>query len=375
MNEQLATELLIKIMDWNDARVASERPYLEALARFKYNEYQQFAPGMRFIESLALWLRQFATSAEREHAYAFVKERLIFVSSAEMTHYVSVSFPDLIRPILVRRAASTLGTPSHNLFSIITSVHYSIATRQCLFLGLSDGARLDIFRRFNPQLSHDQIYRTHEISEDRAQGLKGDLVADLREHLGREPTPEEARFTTVVLIDDFTASGLSFLRTEVDAQKGKFSKWLRSVAEDGDLADLIAPDAHIAALFYIATASARTRLSHELPTAIQQVLPDASCDVIAVQELDDSIPLAVGRDDPFLQLVDDDRYYNTRVNDVHMATGTGDGRRGFDEGLLPVVLTHNTPNNSVLLLWANSAELGLGVRGLFPRVSRHRAIL
>ena len=42
-----------------------------------------FSPGRRFIESLALWLRQFETKEERRLAYDFVRERLIFISNAE----------------------------------------------------------------------------------------------------------------------------------------------------------------------------------------------------------------------------------------------------------------------------------------------------
>ena len=37
---------------------------------------------------------------------------------------------------------------------------------------------------------------------------------------------------------------------------------------------------------------------------------------------------------------------------------------------LPLVLAHNTPNNSVYLLWADKPDLR--TKALFPRVSRHR---
>lgn len=42
------------------------------MARLKYDGYRDFQAGMRFIESLATWLRQFAPH-ERETAYAFVR--------------------------------------------------------------------------------------------------------------------------------------------------------------------------------------------------------------------------------------------------------------------------------------------------------------
>lgn len=372
MKEHLATELLVEVMGWDDAEVTQERPHLQALAEYKYDEYQQFSPGMRFIESLAIWLGQFRTQTEKRTAYRFVKERLVFFSSAEIAHLVAISYPDLIRPTLLRRTAKQLGVSPTNVADLHKSEQFKVLERQCLFLGLSDGARLDIFRRSNPHLSHDQIYRTHEISDDRAEGLQGDLKKELAKILGRDPTGQEAKFTTVVLIDDFTASGTSFLRKEGGKQKGKISKWLESVKEGEQLRALVDEEhLHVCALFYVATSTAEERLRERLAIELREVLPKATHEVLIVQRLDDAVALTEATDGEFLKLVDSDQYYNSRVNDEHMKKGRGDGRRGFDEGLLPVVLTHNTPNNSILLLWANPEEIGEKVRGLFPRVSRH----
>jgi len=85
MRDLLAERLLGKVMNWTPEDVARERPILQALATLKYDEYQQFSPGMRFVESLALWLNQF-TPEEKVVVYQFVKDRLIFFSSAEMNH-------------------------------------------------------------------------------------------------------------------------------------------------------------------------------------------------------------------------------------------------------------------------------------------------
>ncbi len=59
MRDALAERLLANVMAWTPEDVARERPVLQALAAIKYDEYQQFSPGMRFVESLALWLAQF----------------------------------------------------------------------------------------------------------------------------------------------------------------------------------------------------------------------------------------------------------------------------------------------------------------------------
>ena len=45
---------------------------------------------MRFVESLTQWLRQFSTPEEKQIAYNFIKNRLIFVSTAEMEQLVSM---------------------------------------------------------------------------------------------------------------------------------------------------------------------------------------------------------------------------------------------------------------------------------------------
>ena len=109
MRDELAENLLTKVMNWSDAEKAAERAFLQDLARYKYDEYQQYAPGRRFIESLALWLRRLHTEAERRTAYEFVRRRLIFVSTAEMRFLVDLAFPTAIRPLLISRAAARVG--------------------------------------------------------------------------------------------------------------------------------------------------------------------------------------------------------------------------------------------------------------------------
>jgi hypothetical protein len=160
--------------------VAQERPVLQALASFKYDEYQQFSAGCHFIESLTLWLNQFQTVEERRMAYEFVKKRLIYCSSAEMRHLAEIAYPDYIRPILLDRAAADIGIDRHRVAVIASHSKFAIRQRQCLFLGLSDGARIDTFRRANRDLNHEQIWQTYELSELRVTKL----LKKLGEHLG-----------------------------------------------------------------------------------------------------------------------------------------------------------------------------------------------
>ena len=65
MRQRLAEKLLLKIMQWDVDEVQVERPMLQAISNFKYDEYRQFSPGMLFLGSLTSWLRQFKTIEER----------------------------------------------------------------------------------------------------------------------------------------------------------------------------------------------------------------------------------------------------------------------------------------------------------------------
>jgi len=65
-----------------------------------------------------------------------------------------------------------------------------------------------------------------------------------------------------------------------------------------------------------------------------------------------------------------DHHYDHSVHDPHMQKGgTSDSKYGFAYCGLPLVLHHNTPNNSVALLWSYEDR---SVRGLFPRIRRHK---
>src|ERR1700726_709750 len=135
MKDALAEQLLTKVMDWDAAQVTAELAVLQDLARYKYDEYQQFAPGEQFIESLALWLRQFKPG-ERKIAYEFVRKRLVFCSAAEMRHLVGAAFPCAVRPRILRLAAAQAKLPEHKVKAIAQTISYRLLLRQTLFLGL-----------------------------------------------------------------------------------------------------------------------------------------------------------------------------------------------------------------------------------------------
>jgi hypothetical protein len=368
LKDELAEALLARVMGWDPQKVAEERAVLQDMARYKYDEYQQFAPGQRFIESLALWLRQFPAGDARTVAYEFIRRRLIYLSTAEMDQLVGLSFPTLIRPWLMGMVAGATGIPNHKVRAIEVSEPYKLLLRQTLFLGLSDGANTGRFRRANPFLSNEQVWHAYEISDDKAADFKKKLKKDLQKLLAREPTGAECRYRTVVLLDDFTASGLSYLRDEKDVgPTGKIQKiWTKLKDKTSEFAEFVDQDSvALLIVFYVAAAQGIEHLRINLPGILG--LPAETLKV--AHALPPSIPVIGGADDPFLQLVADDRYFDPAADDEHGEVGGATKRYGFANCRLPVVLSHNTPNNSLFLLWAESEHT---VRGLFPRVSRHR---
>ena len=66
------------------------------------------------------------------------------------------------------------------------------------------------------------------------------------------------------------------------------------------------------------------------------------------------------------KLIDD--YYDNSIEDEHTEKGGSGLKYGFANCGLPLILSHNTPNNSLALLWAETDQ----VRALFPRVTRHK---
>jgi len=374
VRDVLAERLLAEVMDWTPQDVARERPALQAMATHKYDDYAQFAPGKRFVESLALWLSQFAAERERQIAYNFVRERLVFCSSAEMTHLVQIAYADHIRPFLLRQAAQQLGVSDARVAQVARSLEYRELQRRTLFLGLSDGARMDVLRRSHDELNHEQVWPTYSMSKDQAQAMVDELrkgVAHLRE---QDPREEDVYFRVVFLLDDFSGSGISYLtvgNAPHPEPSGKLARFCSSLqnSEEGVSQLVRTADLRICVVLYMATDQARAHIQdalarlngpHSVQAEVMVVMPVASS-----IRLQDANP----RDLDFLAIAD--KYYDEAAENEHTQKGGGSVARGFAGCALPLVLHHNTPNNSVFLLWADPQRYR--IRGLFPRVERHRS--
>jgi len=368
MRDQLAERLLARVMGWSPEDVARERPVLQAMAAYKYDEYQQFSPGMRFVESLALCLSRLQTSEEKAILYRFIKQRLIFFSTAEINHLVSIAYPDFVRPRLLRQVAKEQGLNPYHVDKVAGTAAFKIRQRECLFLGLSDGARMDAFRRSSsPHVGHEQVLQTYDISPGRIEKLLEKLHADVSTISGSTPE-HDTKFRTIILLDDFSASGTSYLRREDGIFKGKIGDFHRDLTNPEKPTSKLVNlnNTEILLVLYIATQKAETYLR----SALNELWTPCSVpfEILVVHPLAANICLAPGSGDEVEVILE--RYYDPSIEDEHTKKGHTNLKFGYAGCGLPVVLSHNTPNNSIYPLWAESAKL----EPLFPRVSRHKEL-
>ena len=155
MNSNLANQLLASIMKWDAQTLASERAALEFMGSMKYDGYDRYMPGMRFMSSLVQWLNDI-DEADRDEAFKFIKERLVFISSTQMNYLVDLLYDSKIRPSLLDMATSETGMRSYMRSNAKVRERFEIEKRSSLVIGLSDGAHTDILRR-SAQFNNEQV--------------------------------------------------------------------------------------------------------------------------------------------------------------------------------------------------------------------------
>jgi hypothetical protein len=116
VNQEFVLGKLSEIMDWDDETSRREFAWLRLMSRMKYDGYQEFLAGMRFIESLTDWIQQFSKE-HRQPAYQFVRENLVFVSLAEMRHLVELFYPETVQPRLIREVANQCNIPQYRVWA------------------------------------------------------------------------------------------------------------------------------------------------------------------------------------------------------------------------------------------------------------------
>jgi hypothetical protein len=355
MNQDLALSVLSEIMNWDLARCRTEFAWLQLMARFKYDGYQDFVAGLRFVESLADWLQQFKPE-HREAAYLFLRTHVLYFGPAEINHLVDHFYPGVVRPFLLDTVASEVGRARY----LLTPAHpkYRDLLRQTLFFGLSDGARIDSFRRATSGIiSNEQILLATEIAKPKWDQVLKSLQKDLN---------DQARFRVLFLIDDFTATGTTLF--------GKLERFWRDFSNYGIANSHMSSTWAIHVHHYIATSDVKENLPIRDAAQRTERKGDWFSDLHFSYSfvLPASVKLSEANTGAFWEVID--QYYNSSIETEHTRKGGGkDVKLGFGQCALPLVLEHNTPNNSIPLLWAETDDSNgeHPMRPLFRRRQRH----
>lgn len=360
MNQQLTEKILASVMDWDTQSVAENIRDLEHFAELKYDQYQQYQVGSRFVENLTLWLNKFENIEERKIAFDFVKNAIVFVSQEELYHLINSIYPDLMRP-LFKAAVNEIGKNNHIEDKDVKEKILDIICRQSLIFGLSDGARLDVFRRGAPVISNEQVCISYEIKDERMDSIKEEIEKDTIKFYEKYSWKglSKDKIFNIFLLDDFSGSGISYLRTEQKEGetiwKGKIIKVIDQLKKQLD--DFAEIAIHV--VLYLATKKAKEHIEE-----FARIYAGETGIHIQIHILQYIHPI---RPDAELEALMK-KYYNPSIEDSHYKKGKHDNPfLGFDECSLPVVIYHNTPNNSFPIIWAPE-------HALFPRVTRHKDI-
>lgn len=360
MRADLALMLVANIMEWDDATATSEFEYLELMASYKYDFYTGYQSGSRFYLSLIGWLSQFPSIEERKSAYDFLKNKLIYISVREMHHLVALMTP--IHDRLIRESVATdNGVPFYRTW---TDQKYQGLVvelrRKTLFIALSDGARIDMFRRYNEGLvSNEQVLAASEVSEEKWQ----DMICELRKDL----SDDSAGFERVCLVDDFTGSGSSLIRYD-DTEgkwKGKLKRFYEQYQGRFPSDALRVP---VCVHHHLASSSAKSYVIENLNKYSSEVGHKFSFSPTFSYVLPDSIRINDASESDLVGLIK--KYYDKGIEDKHTGKNIW---FGYKQSGLPLVLEHNTPNNSLAILWAQSGKTpqGHSMKPLFVRRKRH----
>lgn len=363
MKHELAFTLIGNLLQWTDADFATEFRELQLMIDHKYDSYQGFQPATRFHVALLNWLSQFGTVAERKTAYQFVKERMIFVSQREMHHLVSLLMPIVDREAR-KRVAAALSIPLFETWrNEAARKRLDLMRRRTLYVGLSDGARIDVFRRYNEgQVSNEQVVAFSEISDDKWNDLQSELTKSLAKQ-GRGG--EKACFEVVCLVDDFSGSGSSLLRFENGKWKGKIAKFHKTNV--GRIGTHLTQECLLHFHHHLASHQAKRQIEADLIRFAAEHSAFRYLSTFSYVLPPDIVINDADRNSELVALLK--TWYDPGIEDEH--TGK-DIWFGYKQCGLPLVLEHNTPNNSVALVWATSkSDAEKRMKPLFARRKRH----
>jgi len=366
MNRDLALKTLGEILDWDDTEASEEFAWLKLMSSYKYDGYQGYEPGVHFLESLVGWLLQFDAVKERKVVYTFVRTQLIFFSREEVFHLIH-QYSSSLRKYFLKKVAVKNGLKPYEVRQNTAAVaDIEKAFRKSLFVGLSDGARMDIFRRYNEGvISNEQIVVGPDISSEKWE----DMIKKLRRDIEKRGWNEQPLFENIFLIDDFTASGTTILSKDESGEwGGKLNRFIKGICKDFDTH--ISPGAGLNIHHYITSEVGERNVTSALA---EFKVKETRLDMAATfgYVIGEQIRINPSTDIDLVTLLK--CHYDPGIETDSTKENI---QMGYKGGALPIVLEHNTPNNSIALLWAESKEgvvkpPAKHMRPLFLRRQRH----
>lgn len=288
-----------------------------------------------------------------------------------MTYLITLLYRKCVSSALALKTAQKMEIPPYRINEIKKSVDYKREKRLSLFIGLSDGAHMDVVRRVGG-LSNEQVLTNYYPDNDKLVDMRKELLSD---SLLKGLEESDRKFNSLYLIDDFTASGTSFIRKDINQYKGKLTKiidkFFNSKVNETSR-ELLLPNVDIHIIFCLATQCAILHIENLLSEFIKsRGLEDRiSFDVRCVQIIPNRVADEIKNDTTLVDIIKKEKYINKKnVGTKSYKVGHGEQEYfGYGDGALPLVLSHNTPNNSILVLWQDDDD---NYPSLFPRINRH----
>ena len=100
MRFDLAKQFLVQLMGWDEIEATKRLEEIDLMADIKYDSYDQFMPGIKFVGNFYLWLSQFEKKEDRELMYEFVKKYIIYINSTQVSHLIDLLYNTKIIPLI-----------------------------------------------------------------------------------------------------------------------------------------------------------------------------------------------------------------------------------------------------------------------------------
>ena len=144
-------------------------PPLQLLADYKYDHYQRFGPGRRFIESLGALARPVCPRGSRYGAQFSTRSALSISPKRSSCTSFKRHIPDLIVQERLRLVAGEQDIPAFHVGKLRHHARFRELQLKTLYLGLSDGARTNELRRASGgEIGNEQIWQAYELGDDKA---------------------------------------------------------------------------------------------------------------------------------------------------------------------------------------------------------------